>query len=159
LRIVLFSAFKSQSHLPELLITTQVLTALGGGAAFYVHLEREKRRVLVAKKNTQSKGEAAIGGDFELVDVDGKLFHSDKLKGNWCILCVSFASFVFCAHCASDDEYQPLRLAVTDATTTAVDFVHTAHRMMNINHCAWASLMLMLAPPPLPLILSALPHC
>lgn len=64
----------------------QVLTALGGSAAFYVHLEREKRRVLAAKRNPQTKGEAAIGGEFELVDTEGALFHSDKLKGTWCIL-------------------------------------------------------------------------
>ena len=64
----------------------QVLTALGGSAAFYVHLEREKRRVLAEKRNPQAKGEAAIGGEFELVNTEGTLFHSDGLKGNWCIL-------------------------------------------------------------------------
>jgi len=66
---------------------------VGGGTAFYVHLEREKRRVLVAKRQAEARGAAAIGGPFELVDVDGKAFHSEQLKGNWVLL---YFGFTFC---------------------------------------------------------------
>eukprot|EP00041_Stephanoeca_diplocostata_P039516 m.1633674 g.1633674 ORF g.1633674 m.1633674 type:complete len:298 (-) comp25410_c0_seq1:1334-2227(-) len=84
---------KRNATSPVTWATLGVFLAVGGGAAFYVHLEREKRSQVVEKRKAKTAGAPAIGGPFTLVDVNGNSFSNSDLFGKWVVL---YFGFTFC---------------------------------------------------------------
>ena len=70
-----------------------LLAVCGGFLVYYAEsIKREKEEDL-AKKDTKSYGQAALGGDWELTRLDGTKGGSEDLRGNFALI---YFGFTFC---------------------------------------------------------------
>lgn len=64
-------------------------TILVGFTAYFLYL-RQKRLDKIESDKTRTYGKAAIGGEFELVDTEGKVRKSDEFLGKWLLIYFGF---------------------------------------------------------------------
>lgn len=61
--------------------------------SLYLLFTSEVPQKPIAGEGDMHKNEVQIGGDFELIDQNGKVFHSDKLKGKFSLI---YFGFTYC---------------------------------------------------------------
>lgn len=89
----------------------------------------------LAKAAVKSAGNSLIGGDFELVDQDGKRFTSDQLKGAFSLL---YFGFTFCPDICPDELVkmaETVDLVGTFFVCFAIDLLMLCHRETDGQAC------------------------
>jgi len=90
------------------------VVTVGGGAAAYINIEKEKQAQDAEKRKSKAVGKPDIGGPIELVGLDGKIVHSDQLKGKWTLL---YFGFTFCPDiCPEELDKMAEALDICDTT-------------------------------------------
>uniref|UniRef100_A0A914DLL5 Thioredoxin domain-containing protein n=1 Tax=Acrobeloides nanus TaxID=290746 RepID=A0A914DLL5_9BILA len=88
-----FSTMHNKSSRSNLLISWKsagfVLLGLGLGVGYLQYLDHLKKEEKEKQKIMQL-GKAKIGGDWELINTEGKLERSQDLKGNWLLIYFGF---------------------------------------------------------------------